>query len=87
MDWTTQERRKKRTSKKNVDGRSTSSHDNKTLWIGYHGTEGKRGHPRKTWMEGVQVAMTTRHYGLDTMGQKEKEDIQEKHGWKEYKQP
>ena len=84
MDWIPRERRKKKTSKKNVDGRSTSSLD-KTLWIGYHGTEGKRGHPRKTWMEGVQVAMTTRYYGLDTMGQKEKEDIQEKRGWKEYK--
>jgi len=29
MDWIPWERRKKRTSKKNVDGRSTSSHDNK----------------------------------------------------------
>ena len=29
MDWIPLERRKKRTSKKNVDRRSTSSHDNK----------------------------------------------------------
>jgi hypothetical protein len=29
MDWIPRERRKKRTSKKNMDGRSTSSHDNK----------------------------------------------------------
>jgi hypothetical protein len=29
MEWIPEERRKKRTSKKNVDGRSTSSHDNK----------------------------------------------------------
>jgi hypothetical protein len=29
MEWVPLERRKKRTSKKNVDGRSTSSHDNK----------------------------------------------------------
>ena len=27
------------------------------------------------------------NYGLDTTGEKEKEDVQEKHGWKEYKQP
>ena len=29
MEWIPRERRKKRTSKKNVDGRSTSSHDSK----------------------------------------------------------
>ena len=29
MDWIPQERRKRRRPKKNVDGRSTSSHDNK----------------------------------------------------------
>jgi Tfp pilus assembly pilus retraction ATPase PilT len=29
MEWIPQERRKKRTSKKNVDGRSSSSQDNK----------------------------------------------------------
>jgi hypothetical protein len=28
MEWIPAERKKKRTSKKNVDGRSTSSHDN-----------------------------------------------------------
>jgi len=31
MDWIPRERRKKRTSKKNVDGRSTSNHENKKL--------------------------------------------------------
>jgi hypothetical protein len=29
MEWIPQKRKKKRTSKKNVDERSTSSHDNK----------------------------------------------------------
>jgi hypothetical protein len=32
-------------------------------WI--PGERGKRGRPRKTWMEGVRVAMTTRHLETD----------------------
>ena len=31
------------------------------LWIGYHGREGKEVVREKTWMEGVQAAMTTRN--------------------------
>jgi Tfp pilus assembly pilus retraction ATPase PilT len=31
MEWIPEERRKKRTSKKNVDGSCTSSHENKTF--------------------------------------------------------
>jgi hypothetical protein len=27
------------------------------------------------------------NHGMDTRGEKKKEDVQEKHGWKEYKQP
>jgi len=31
MEWDTRGKKKKRTSKKNVDGRCTSSHENKTF--------------------------------------------------------
>ena len=41
MDWIPLERRKKRTSKKNVDRRSTSSHDNKKF--GTRSLEKQRG--------------------------------------------
>jgi hypothetical protein len=33
MEWIPGEKKKKRTSKKNVDGRCTSSHENKTFRI------------------------------------------------------
>jgi hypothetical protein len=32
------------------------------LWSGYQGERRKRGRPRKTWMENVRAAMTTRHF-------------------------
>jgi hypothetical protein len=41
MEWIPLERRKKRTSKRNVDKRSTSSHDNKKF--GTRSTEKQRG--------------------------------------------
>ena len=36
------------------------------------GERRKRGHPNKTWMEGVQAAMTTRHLGPDQWRNREK---------------
>jgi hypothetical protein len=39
-------------------------------WI--PGERRKRGRPRKTWMEGVQAAMTTRHLELDQWTNREK---------------
>ena len=40
--------------------------------------------PRKKDASGENTEI---NYGMDTMGEKEKEDVQGKRGWKEYNQP